>query len=157
MKKEVNMKKFLVMLSALCVISSAAIAAPAPTPAPQKIAVIDIQKVVSASPQVKALKKEQEANNKEIEAFVKKAQNDINKQTNEAKKKSLTESYQKQLNSKKEVSKKEYAAKLKAADASITAQISKKATELGYTMVLPKSSVVFGGDDITDAVLKVIK
>ena len=126
-------------------------------PEAQKIAVIDIQKIVAASSQVKALKSAQEAKNKEIAAFIKKAQNDINKQTDEAKKKSLTESYEKQLAQKKEASLKDYTTKLKAADANITAQIGKKATEMGYTMVLPKSAVVFGGDDITDTILKVVK
>lgn len=61
------------------------------------------------------------------------------------------------LNKKEKANVKEYTTKLKAADANITAQIGKKATELGYTMVLPKSAVVWGGDDITDTILKVIK
>ena len=114
-------------------------------PEAQKIAVVDIQKVVAASSQVKALKASQDAKNKELTAFIKNAQADVNKQTDAKKKKSLAESYEKQLKQKRE------------ANANITAQIGKKATELGYTMVLPKSAVVWGGDDITDTILKVIK
>ena len=124
---------------------------------PQKIAVVDIQKVVSASAQVKALKASQEAKNKELAAFIKKAQEDVNKQTDVNKKKSLSESYEKQLKTKREANIKDYTTKLKAADANITAQIGKKATELGYTMVIPKSTVIWGGDDITETVLKGIK
>lgn len=124
---------------------------------PQKIAVVDIQKVVSASAQVKALKASQEAKNKELAAFIKKAQEDVNKQTDVNKKKSLAESYEKQLKTKREANIKDYTTKLKAADANITAQIGKKATELGYTMVIPKSTVIWGGDDITETVLKGIK
>ena len=127
------------------------------TPEPQKIAVVDIQKVVSASAQVKALKASQEAKNKELAAFIKKAQEDVNKQTDVNKKKSLAESYEKQLKTKREANIKDYTTKLKAADANITAQIGKKATELGYTMVIPKSTVIWGGDDITETVLKGIK
>ena len=123
----------------------------------KKIAVVDIQKVVAASSQVKALKASQDAKNKELTAFIKNAQADVNKQTDAKKKKSLAESYEKQLKQKREANVKEYTTKLKAADANITAQIGKKATELGYTMVLPKSAVVWGGDDITDTILKVIK
>lgn len=148
------MKKFLSVLSILTLMmTTSAFAAPEA----QKIAVVDIQKVVSASSQVKSLKASQEAKNKELTAFIKKAQEDVNKQTDAAKKKSLAESYEKQLASKREANLKDYTAKLKSADANITAQIGKKATELGYTMVLPKSSVVWGGDDITETILKVIK
>lgn len=148
------MKKFLSILAVLSVmLSSIAFAAPEP----QKIAVVDIQKVVSASAQVKALKASQEAKNKELASFIKKAQEEVNKQTDVNKKKSLAESYEKQLKTKREAYLKDYTAKLKAADANITAQIGKKATELGYTMVIPKSSVVWGGDDITETILKGIK
>ena len=55
------MKKILSILAVSSVmLSSFAFAAPEP----QKIAVVDIQKVVSASAQVKALKASQEAKNK---------------------------------------------------------------------------------------------
>ena len=141
------------MKKLLTILSLSAYAAPEA----QKIAVVDIQKVVAASSQVKALKASQDAKNKELTAFIKNAQADVNKQTDAKKKKSLAESYEKQLKQKREANVKEYTTKLKAADANITAQIGKKATELGYTMVLPKSAVVWGGDDITDTILKVIK
>ena len=148
------MKKILSILAvSSMMLSSFAFAAPEP----QKIAVVDIQKVVSASAQVKALKASQEAKNKELAAFIKKAQEDVNKQTDVNKKKSLAESYEKQLKTKREANIKDYTTKLKAADANITAQIGKKATELGYTMVVPKSTVIWGGDDITETVLKGIK
>ena len=148
------MKKILsILVVSSMMLSSVAFAAPEP----QKIAVVDIQKVVSASAQVKALKASQEAKNKELAAFIKKAQEDVNKQTDVNKKKSLAESYEKQLKTKREANIKDYTTKLKAADANITAQIGKKATELGYTMVVPKSTVIWGGDDITETVLKGIK
>ena len=148
------MKKILSILAvSSMMLSSVAFA----TPEPQKIAVVDIQKVVSASAQVKALKASQEAKNKELAAFIKKAQEDVNKQTDVNKKKSLAESYEKQLKTKREANIKDYTTKLKAADANITAQIGKKATELGYTMVIPKSTVIWGGEDITETVLKGIK
>lgn len=67
-----------------------------------KIAVVDIQKVVAASSQVKALKASQDAKNKELTAFIKNAQADVNKQTDAKKKKSLAESYEKQLKQKRE-------------------------------------------------------
>jgi len=147
--------KKLVALSIVSVMMLGAAAFAAPEP--QKIAVIDIQKVVASSAQVKALKKAQETKNKEIQKFIKTAQDDINKQSTDANKKKMTEKYEKQLQTKKEANLKEYTTKLKEADVSITAQISQQAKAMGYTMVLPKSSVVFGGDDITEAIIKVIK
>ena len=148
------MKKFFSILAVSSIMLSAVAFA---VPEQQKIAVVDIQKIVSASAQVKALKASQEAKNKELAFFIKKAQEDVNKQTDVNKKKSLAESYEKQLKTKREANIKDYTTKLKAADANITAQIGKKATELGYTMVIPKSSVVWGGDDITETILKGIK
>lgn len=140
-------------LASLIFLTTSAFAAPE---AP-KIAVVDIQKVVASSAQVKALKSTQDARNKELTDFIKKAQADVNKQTDDKNKKALASKYEKQLVAKREAYAKDYATKLKATDASITEQIGKKATEMGYTMVLPKSAVVYGGDDITATILKVIK
>ncbi len=140
-------------LASLILLTTSAFAAPEA----QKIAVVDIQKVVASSAQVKALKSTQDARNKELTDFIKKAQADVNKQTDDKNKKALASKYEKQLVAKREAYAKDYATKLKATDASITEQIGKKATEMGYTMVLPKSAVVYGGDDITATILKVIK
>ena len=149
------MKKKIITLSmTLAMLCSTAVFA---APSPQKIAVVDIQKVVASSSQVKALKSSQEAKNKELTNFIKNAQADVNKQTDAKKKKELAEKYEKQLASKREANAKDYATKLKAADEAITSQIGKKAVEMGYTMVLPKSAVIYGGDDITATILQVIK
>lgn len=149
-----NFKKTITLSLAYLIMFTAVVFA---APEPQKIAVVDIQKVVAASAQVKALKSTQDARNKELTEFIKKAQADVNKQTDEKKKKALATQYEKQLVAKREAYTKDYSAKLKATDASITAQIGKKATEMGYTMVVPKSAVIYGGDDITATILKVIK
>lgn len=126
-------------------------------PQAQKIAVVDLQKVVAKSSQVQSLKALRDRRNKELLNFIKTAQADVNKQTDAAKKKSLATSYEKQIQAKRDANLKEYTTKLKAADANITSLISKKATEMGYTMVLPKSSVISGGDDITATILQIIK
>ena len=123
----------------------------------QKIAVVDLQKIISSSGQVKALKKEQDAKNKEITNFIKNAQADINKQTKDDAKKKLVEKYEKQLKIKKEANQKEYAQKLQNIDKSITSQIGQKATSMGYTIVIPKNIVIYGGEDITEELIKVIK
>lgn len=149
-----NLKRIMTLSIITTIIAAAGVFA---APQPQKIAVVDIQKVVASSSQVKTLKAAQEAKNKELTNFIKKAQAEVNKQTDVNKKKSVAAQYEKQLVAKREANAKDYANKLKAIDANITAQIGKKATEMGYTMVLPKSAVIYGGDDITATILQVIK
>lgn len=123
----------------------------------QKIAIIDVQKIILASSQFKNFQKQQEAKSKEIQQFIKNAQADIEKQKTEESKQSAAEKYEKKLLEKQEAAMNEYKTKLKEIDNDITSQIGKQATSMGYTVVLPKSAVVYGGDDITDAVIKVIK
>ena len=126
-------------------------------PEPQKIAVVDIQKVVASSAQVKALKASQEAKNKELSEFIKKAQADVNKQTDAKKKKSLAENYEKQLAAKREANNKAFASRLATIDKSVTNTISNYAKAKGYPVVIAKSVVIYGGKDITNEVAKLVK
>ena len=57
----------------------------------------------------------------------------------------------------KEAIAKDYAARLQAVDKSITDTISTQARLKGYNMVISKGVVVYGGDDITADVQKVVK
>ena len=123
----------------------------------QKVAVVDIQKVVNKSSQVQSLKKEQAAKNKEIAQFITKAGEDIKKQPDEAKKKALAKKYDNELKTKRETIAKAYKAKLEAADKNITNTIIQQAKAQGYDLVLTKGVVLYGGDDITESILKVIK
>ena len=123
----------------------------------KKIAVVDVQKVVNKSAQVQALKKEQEAKRKELSNFIKKAGEDINKETDSAKKKALMDKYDKQLKTKQETNLKAYKTKLEAIDKNINTTIIQHAKTMGYDMVLTKGVVLYGGDDITEAILKVVK
>jgi len=123
----------------------------------QKIAVIDVNKVVAASPQVKALSKSQKTSNAEIAKFVKKAQADIAKQKDETAKKELIAKYDKELAAKKAESAKYYNLRLKELDKNITAQIEQRARAMGYTMVVAKKAVVVSADDITEEMIKVVK
>ena len=123
----------------------------------KKVAVVDVQKVVNKSAQVQALKNEQEAKNKELANFIKKAGEDIKKEADINKKKALMDKYDKDLKTKREANFKVYKTKLEAIDKSINATIVQQAKNLGYDMVLTKGVVLYGGDDITEAILKVVK
>ena len=70
-----NLKRVLALSIISAIFSSSAFAV-----TEQRIAVIDINKVVLASPQVKALSKSQSLKAEEIKKFVKSAQENISKQ-----------------------------------------------------------------------------
>lgn len=121
------------------------------------VAIVDIPQVVSASAQVQTLKKEQEANSKEIMKYIEKARKDIASVTDADKKKELEDKYNKELVAKKEKMDLDYATKLKALDSSISQTINTKAKTDGYDLVLSKGVVLYGGKDITQEIVKLVK
>ncbi len=122
-----------------------------------KVAVVDIQKIVANSGQVKKLKQEQEIKLKEMQATVAKAQLEISKETDKTKIAQLEEKYREQLNTQKLAMDYEYNSKLTQIDNEIKSAVVAKAREMNYQIVLPKNLTLFGGDDITEAVSKGIK
>ena len=125
--------------------------------AEQNIAVVDVQAVVSKSAQVQALKKEQQTKIQDLEKWLKTAQADVQKQQTQEGKEKLLKKYNTEFEKKKEAIAKDYQARLQAVDKSITETISATAKAKGYNMVISKGVVVFGGDDITADVQKVVK
>ena len=122
-----------------------------------KIAVVDVQAVVSSSAQVKALKKDNEKNMKELDKWIKTARTDIEKQQTKEGKEKLAKKYDSELLKKREKISKEYNEKLKNIDSSISATIAEQAKANGYDIVLSKGVVLYGGDDITKTISKAVK
>ena len=125
--------------------------------AESKIAVVDVQTIVAKSAQVQALKKEQQTKIQALEKWLKTAQSDVEKQKTQEGKEKLLKKYNTEFAKKKEAIAKDYQARLQAVDKSITETISTTARAKGYNMVISKGVVVFGGDDITTDVAKVVK
>lgn len=123
----------------------------------KNIAVVDVQAVVSKSAQVQALRKERELKSQELAKFINNASADIKKQTDPKKREELAKKYEKELTAKKEANAKTYKAKLQAVDKSISDTINAQAKAMGYDIVLTKNVVLYGGDDITEAISKVVK
>lgn len=159
--KERNMNKrvkFLAVMAAAFVIGmSVNNYAMSSVPSNFKVGIIDIQKVVGSSNQVKALKKEQQAKTQEIVKFVETARKDVASITDEKKKKTVEDKYNKELVAKKDKMEKEYASKLSAIDASISKTVQDQAKAGNYDVVLAKGVVLYGGDDLTEAVVKALK
>lgn len=126
-------------------------------PANYKVAVVDVNAVVSKSAQVQALKKEQQTKLQELQKWLNNARTDVAKQSTDENKQKLAKKYDAEFAKKQEAIKKNYATKLQAIDKSITATIAQEAKAQNYNLVLSKGSVLYGGDDITTSIAKVVK
>ena len=122
-----------------------------------KVAVVDVQKVVASSSQVKALKDEQKKKGQELAKFIETAKTNLDKEKDAKKKKALEEKYNKEFHAKRDAIAKNYETKLLAIDKNISSVIDKNAKANGYNLVLAKGVVLSGGIDITDAISKEVK
>ena len=126
-------------------------------PVTMKVAIVDIPKVVAQSKQVQALKEEQAKKLKELTTFLETAKADIAKQSSSASKERVTAKYEKEFAQKRELNAQDYNKKSAVIEQSIMAAITNYAKSKGYTLVLTKATVLYGGDDITAEVMKVVK
>lgn len=126
------------------------------TPA-YRVAVVDIQKVITNSSEIRALKVEQEKQVQNMQATIEKARAEIAKEKDPAKISALEEKYRNEINKQKLELDTSYNKKLTAIDNKIKTAVVEKARSMNYNMVLPKNTVLFGGDDITEQVSTIIK
>ena len=137
------MKKYVLLLaSALLLIPDFANAA-------DSIAVVDLQKIVENSSQVKVLKQEHAKKMEELNKIIVNARGAIANESDPAKVLQLEDKYTKEFNTKKEALEKDYNNRLKTIEKSIKDEIAKKAQKDSYEYVFAKSVVLYGGKDIT--------
>ena len=122
-----------------------------------KVAIVDIQKIVSNSSEIKALKTDQEKQVQAMHATIHKAWAEISKEKDPAKIAQLEEKYRNEINQQKLALDTSYNSKLTAIDNKIKTAVVEKARSMNYNIVLPKNTVLYGGDDITDQVSTIIK
>lgn len=122
-----------------------------------KVAIVDIQKIVSNSSEIKALKTDQEKQVQAMQATIDKARAEISKEKDPAKIAQLEEKYRNEINQQKLALDTSYNSKLTAIDNKIKSAVIEKARSMNYNIVLPKNTVLYGGDDITDQVSTIIK
>lgn len=130
----------------------------ATTAAPaNSIAVVDVAQVINNNSQVKRLKETQEKKSEALRTWVEAARADVEKQKSDAAKESLTQKYNKELQAKVDLQRKELYAESTKIDAKIGAAIAQQAQAGGYSLVLVKGAVLYGGADITEKVKAVTK
>lgn len=122
-----------------------------------RVAVVDIQRIVANSSEINALKAEQEKQLQNMQVTIDKARADIAKEKDPAKIANLEEKYRKEINEQKLALDASYNSKLTAIDNKIKTAVVEKARSMNYNIVLPKNTVLFGGDDITEQVSAIIK
>ena len=122
-----------------------------------KIATVDIQKIVANSTEIKSLKAEQEKQMQNMQATIDKARTEISKEQDPVKIAQLEEKYRNEINNQKLALDTSYNTKVKAIDSKIKTAVVEKARSMNYNIVLPKNTVLFGGDDITDEVSQIIR
>ncbi len=153
------MKKHL-WLMAICIVAFVAgysINSKAISDTGYRVAVVDVQTLIQKSSEVNTLKANQDKKLDAMKATVDKARQDISKETDPTKIAQLEEKYRNDINNQKLALDNEYNTKLKQIDTNIKNLVIEKAKEMKYNLVLPKSIVLFGGDDITAEIAKSVK
>ncbi len=126
-------------------------------PANYKVAVVDVAKVVSSSKQVATLKKEQQGKMEQIKKIYDNAQNQALKEKDVKKRNEIMKKAEDSVIKIKTENDKVYAKKLADIDKSISATIQTQAKKSGYDLVLAKGIVLYGGNDITAEIQKLVK
>ena len=122
-----------------------------------KIAVVDVNRVVGQSKRVQDLKTEQETKIRELNMWLAGIKVDVESRKSEEEKQTLVAEYNKQFAQRQNEIRDNYTQKLKDIENEITELISKAAQEKGYDMVLSKYVVLFGGDDITEEIMATVQ
>lgn len=122
-----------------------------------KIAVVDIAAIIKNSKEINTLRLEQAKQMQNMQATIDKAKAEIAKEQDPAKIAQLEEKYRNEINKQKVALDTSYNNKLIAIDNKIKTAVVEKARSMNYNIVLPKNTVLFGGDDITEQVATIIK
>ncbi len=128
-----------------------------PTASGFEFAVIDLQKVVPASKDLNALRDERMKQVQDLQKMAETANEKIKAIENEEERKKASEDAVKEINAKKAEYDKTYQTTLEASNKKLEEIIKAVATEKGLNVILLKTVVLQGGQDITDAVIEKIK
>lgn len=125
--------------------------------APIKVAYVNVPKLLSTSKTLKAAEEAKIKQTKDMLKWYDTASAEIQSQKTKASKDALIKKYEAQLTKKKTTIKDAYMKKVNQVDDQLEIAISTKAKAMGYNLVLRKDSVLFGGTDITEQILPLVK
>ena len=120
------------------------------------IAVVDVAKLIEASDKVKVLKSEQAKNMEDLTKLAESAKADIDKQSTTENKEKLAKKYQETIKQRRQNNAENYAKKLAIIDKDVDNLVKQKAKASNYNLILSKSCVLYGGEDITNELAKEI-
>ena len=120
--------------------------------AENSVAVVDLQKVVSNSAQVKQLKAEHSKKMEELNKIIVNARGEVANETDTNKIIKIEEKYTNEFNTKKALLEKDYNNRLSSIEKNIKEEIAKKAKKDNYDYVFAKSVLLYGGKDITNEI-----
>jgi len=122
-----------------------------------KVAIVDVNEVVKNYDKVNTLKEKQKAEVADLRKFVEDARKKVAEEKDADKKKKLETAYNQELQTRKKAINGEYQKQLADIDKNINLVTSNIAKSNNYDLVLTKNSVLYGGKDITNDVLKALK
>ena len=120
--------------------------------AENSVAVVDLQKIVSNSSQVKQLKTEHNKKMEELNKIIVNARGEIANETDTDKILKIEEKYTNEFNAKKLALEKDYNNRLMSIEKNIRDEITQKAQKDKYDYVFAKSVMLYGGKDITNEI-----
>ncbi len=123
----------------------------------QRIAVVDLQRVIAESKDVAALKIMRDGQMQNLKNMADAANNQIKDVKDEDARKKLSEEYLAKINAQKEGYDKLYASALQASDQKLNDTVKAVAQKQGLNVIINKASMVDGGIDITDSVIDLVK
>ena len=113
--------------------------------AENNIAVVDLQKVVSSSAQVKQLKQEHSKKLSELDKIIVNARGEIANEKDPAKVLQLEDKYTKEFNTKREALERDYNSKLAAIEKILKTRWRKKPRKILTIAFLPRASFYMAG------------
>ena len=125
--------------------------------ASDKIGVIDIKSLVSKSDAVKELKQEHSSQLQSLNTLITEAQNAIANENDPQKIVMLQDKYNSEFKRRKEIIENNYQNRLSVLEENLRQDIIKSAKKHDYDIVIAKSVMFVGGEDITDLVAKDIR
>lgn len=121
------------------------------------IAVVDVQSIVNSSAQVKALKEAQTKKVQELNLWLQNAQNEVNAEQDKERQQALLQKYNAEFALKRRDIALQYQQELQIVSNNISQTIAEEAVKKGYSMVVAKNLVIYGGLDITEDIAKIVK